>query len=162
MAKTKKKTTENKSNDRVITVNRKAFHDYEIVERYEAGIVLTGTEIKSLRAGRVDLRDAYARSNKGELWLVNAHIGAYDPAGIYNHDPRRARKLLLHRAEIEKLRSTVAEKGLTLIALRIYIKHHIAKVELGLARGKRQYDKRRAMIDKELDMAARRAVHALR
>ena len=102
------------------------------------------------------------RAEKGELWLVNAHIAAYDPASIYNHEPRRARKLLLHREEIRKLTSTVAERGLTIVALRLYLKNHVAKVELGLARGKRQYDKRRAMIDREMDMAARRALRAAR
>ena len=163
MAKTNTKSkTDTKNDNRVIAVNRKAFHDYEIVERHEAGLVLTGTEIKSVRAGRVDLRDAYARPDNGELWLVNAHIAAYDAASIYNHDPRRPRKLLMHRDEIEELIGTVAQKGLTLVALRVYIKKHVAKVELGLARGKRQYDKRRAMIDRELDMAARRAMRAAR
>lgn len=162
MARTKKKKTEAKGNDRVISVNRKAFHDYEILERHEAGLVLTGTEIKSVRAGRVDLRDAYARPDKGELWLVNAHIATYDAASIFNHDPRRPRKLLLHRDQIEGLSAEVAQKGLTLVALRLYIKGHVAKVELGLARGKRQYDKRRAIIERELDMAARRSMRAAR
>ena len=157
-----KKKAETKTNDRVISINRKAFHDYEITERHEAGLVLTGTEIKSVRAGRVDLRDAYARPEGGELWLMNAHIATYDAASIYNHDPRRPRKLLLHRDEIAELTAAVAQKGLTLVALRLYIRNHVAKVELGLARGKRQYDKRRAIIDRELDMAARRAMRAAR
>lgn len=163
MAKTKtKKKTETKSGNRVISVNRRAFHNYEIIERHEAGLVLTGTEIKSVRAGRVDLRDGYARPIDGELWLVNAHIATYDAASIFNHDPRRSRKLLMHRDEIEELTAAVAQKGLTLVALRVYIKRHVAKVELGLGRGKRQYDKRRAIIDRELDMAARRAMRAAR
>ena len=162
MAKTKKKAVASNSNDRTITVNRKAFHDYEILEKFEAGLMLTGTEIKSVRGGRVDLRDAYARSQDGELWLVNAHIAPYDPASRDNHDPRRPRKLLLHREEIAELIAAVAQKGLTVVALRIYIRNHVAKVELGLARGKRQYDKRRSMIERELDMEARRAVRALR
>ena len=157
-----KKKAETKTNDRVISINRKAFHDYEITECHEAGLVLTGTEIKSVRAGRVDLRDAYARPEGGELWLMNAHIATYDAASIYNHDPRRPRKLLLHRDEIAELTAAVAQKGLTLVALRLYIRNHVAKVELGLARGKRQYDKRRAIIDRELDMAARRAMRAAR
>ena len=162
MAKTKKKAVAGNSNDRTITVNRKAFHDYEILEKFEAGLMLTGTEIKSVRGGRVDLRDAYARAQDGELWLVNAHIAPYDPASRDNHDPRRPRKLLLHREEIAELIAAVAQKGLTVVALRIYIRNHVAKVELGLARGKRQYDKRRSMIERELDMEARRAVRALR
>ena len=161
MAKTKKKSTKAAAGgDRSIAVNRRARHDYEILEKFEAGMVLTGTEIKSVRAGKVDLRDAYARYEDGELWLVNTHIAIYDPASIYNHDPRRPRTLLPHRAQIAELRADVAQKGLTVVALRIYIRNHVAKVELGLARGKRQYDKRRAIMDRELDMAARRAVRA--
>lgn len=160
MAKTKKKIAANESGDRTITVNRKAFHDYEIMEKYEAGMVLTGTEIKSVRGGRVELRDAYARPQSGELWLVNAHIAPYDPASAYNHDPRRPRKLLLHRTQIQELNAAVAQRGLTVVGLRIYIRNHVAKIELGLARGKRQYDKRQTMIERELDMDARRAVRA--
>ena len=125
-------------------------------------MALTGTEIKSIRAGRVDLREAYARPQNGELWLLNAHIAQYDAGSIYNHDPRRPRKLLLHREEIRKLSDEVGQKGLTLVALRLYIKNHHAKLELGLARGKRQYDKRRAIRDRELDMAARQAMRAVR
>ena len=147
---------------RVIATNRRAFHDYEILDRYEAGMVLTGTEIKSIRAGKVDLRDAYARPQNGELWLVNAHIAPYDAGSIYNHDPRRPRKLLLHREEIDKLRGIVAEKGVTIVALNIFIKGHVAKVGLGLARGKRQYDKRRALINKDLEREARRALGTVR
>ena len=142
--------------------NRKAFFDYEILERYEAGIALTGTEIKSIRAGKVDLSDGYARSREGEMWLFNTYIAPYDPASQFNHDPRRPRKLLLHRSEILELESAIAEKGLTLVALRVYIKRHVAKVELGLARGKRQYDKRRAIISREMDKEARRALGAVR
>lgn len=163
MARTKKKKAPvDHGNDRTITVNRRAFHDYEILEKYEAGLVLTGSEIKSIRAGRVDLRDAYARPENGELWLVNAHISPYSPASMYNHDPQRPRKLLLHRDQINELAAAVSQKGLTIAALRVYIRNHVAKVELGLARGKRKYDKRRAIIDRELDMAARRAMSAHR
>ena len=158
----KKKTATKKVNERSLAANRRAFFNYEILERYEAGLVLKGTEIKSMRAGRVDLADAYARMVDGELWLVNAHIAPYDPASIYNHDPRRPRKLLLHREQIAKLRSEIAEKGLTLVALRIYIRNHVAKVELGLARGKRQYDKRRTIRDREMDRAAHQAMRAAR
>ncbi len=158
----KNKAPDAKPNNRAIATNRRAFFNYEILDRYEAGLVLTGTEIKSVRAGKVDLRDAYARPQGGELWLVNAYIGPYDPAGVLNHDPRRPRKLLLHRHEITELVSQVAEKRSTIVALRLYIKSHVAKVELALARGKRQYDKRRAIIDKELDPAARRSMRSVR
>lgn len=158
----KKKTASNKTNDRNIAANRKAFHDYEILEKVEAGMALTGTEIKSIRAGRADLRDAYAKPENGEMWLYNAHIDQYDPASIYNHDPRRPRKLLLHKDEIARLSASVAQKGLTIVGLRIYIKNHVAKIELGLARGKREYDKRRAIIDRELDMEARRSMRSAR
>ena len=158
----KKKAAVDNGSDRTVAVNRRAFHDYEILEKYEAGLMLTGTEIKSIRAGKVDLRDAYARPDNGELWLVNAHISPYDPASIYNHDPRRPRKLLLHRSQIYELIAAVSQKGLTVVALRVYIRNHVAKVELGLARGKRQYDKRRAIIERELDMTARRAMSSYR
>ena len=156
----KKGESGTKSNDKPIASNRRAFFNYEILDRYEAGLVLTGTEIKSVRAGKVDIRDAYARPQNGELWLNNSYIAPYDPASVYNHDPRRPRKLLLHRDQIAELASQVAEKRLTVVALRIYIKNHVAKVELALARGKRQYDKRRAIIEKELDLAARRSMRA--
>ena len=154
----KKKAGANRPNSNAIASNRRAFFDYEILDRREAGLVLTGTEIKSVRAGKVDLREAYARPLNGELWLMNAHIAPYDPENIYNHEPMRSRKLLLHKAEISHLASEVAEKRLTIVPLRMYIKNHVAKVELALARGKRQYDKKQAIIDKEMDMAARRAL----
>ncbi len=154
----KKKKDGNKPNSNAIASNRRAFFDYEILDRREAGLVLTGTEIKSVRAGKVDLREAFARPLNGELWLMNAHIATYDPANINNHEPKRSRKLLLHKNEIAQLASEVAEKRLTIVPLRMYIKNHVAKVELALARGKRQYDKRRAIIDKEMDLAARRAL----
>ena len=147
---------------RPVASNRRAHFDYEILERYEAGIALTGTEIKSIRAGKIDLRDAYARASDGEMWLHNAYIAPYDPASLNNHDPRRNRKLLLHRAEILQMASAAAEKGLTTVALRVYIKRHLAKVELGLARGKRQYDKRRTIIDRDMDREARRSIGASR
>ena len=149
-------------NNRQIAVNRKALHDYEILDKVEAGLVLTGTEIKSLRAGKVDLRDAYARVQDGELWLHGAHIAPYDSGSYMNHEPRRPRKLLVHRSEIGDLAAQIAEKGLTLAALRIYLKNHHAKVELGVARGKRQYDKRRAIIDRERERTARQAMKELR
>lgn len=147
---------------RQIAVNRKALHDYEILERMEAGLVLTGTEIKSIRAGKVDLRDAYARPQGGELWLHGVHIAPYDAASYMNHEPKRARKVLLHRSEINELAAQTAQKGLTVVPVRMYFKNHYAKVELGLARGKRQYDKRRALIERERERDARQAVKAWR
>ena len=159
---TKAAKTGSAESNRVAATNRRAFFDYEILERHEAGLVLTGTEIKSVRAGKVDLSDAYARVREGELWLHNTYIAPYDPASQFNHEPRRLRKLLMHRDEIERLGGDVAEKGLTLVALRIYIKRHVAKVELGLARGKRRYDKRQAIINRDMDREARRAVGAAR
>ena len=158
----KRQAVKDKSNNRAIASNRRAFYNFEILDRFEAGMVLTGTEIKSIRAGRVDLADAYARPEAGELWLVNAYIAPYDSASIYNHDPRRSRKLLLHKKEMANLIGSVREKGLTIVALRIYIRNHVAKVELALAKGKRQYDKRQAIMNKELDMAARRSMRAAR
>ena len=145
-----------------VASNRRAFFNFEILERYEAGIQLMGTEIKSIRAGKIDLSDAYARSTNGEMWLNNAYIAPYDPASSYNHDPKRNRKLLLHRAEIQKMAASAAEKGLTIVALRVYIKRHVAKVELGMARGKRQFDKRHAIRDRDMDREARRSVGSLR
>jgi SsrA-binding protein len=145
-------------NNRQVAVNRKALHDYEILDKVEAGLVLTGTEIKSIRAGKVDLRDAYARVQDGELWLHGAHIAPYDSGSYMNHEPKRPRKLLVHRNQISELGAQTAEKGLTLAAIRMYLKNHHAKVELGVARGKRQYDKRRAIMDRERERAARQAM----
>ena len=150
------------SDFRPVASNRKANFDYEILERVEAGLSLTGTEIKSIRAGKIDLRDSYAREVGGEMWLYNTYIAPYDPASLNNHDPKRTRKLLLHRAEILRLTSAAAEQGLTIVALRVYIKRHVAKVELGPARGKRQYDKRRTIMDRDMDREARRAIGAAR
>lgn len=162
MAKRQVSQTKTKSNNRVLASNRQAFYNYEILDRYEAGLVLTGTEIKSLRAGRVDLRDSYARTQNGEMWLVNSYIAPYESASFFNHDPRRSRKLLLHKDEIARLSGAAAEKGLTIVALRIYIKNHVAKVELALAKGKRQYDKRRTVMERDMDREARRAMGTVR
>ena len=145
-------------NNKTITVNRKAYHDYLVLERFEAGLALKGTEIKSIREGRVNIRDAYAKPQDGELWLVNAHIAAYRAGNIFNHDPMRPRKLLLHRDELRELIVGVTQKGLTIVPLSLYIKKHVAKVQVALVRGKRQYDKRRAIMDRELEREARRAV----
>jgi SsrA-binding protein len=128
--------------ERDIAVNRRAFHDYFFDERYEAGLVLTGSEVKSLRDNRANLRDAYARFFGDELFLVGAHISPYGPASQFGHDPVRTRKLLLHRKEIERLRSRIQERGLTLIPLRLYWSKGRAKTELGLGRGKKLHDKR--------------------
>jgi SsrA-binding protein len=151
-------------NSRTITVNRKAYHDYHIQESLEAGIVLKGSEIKSIRAGRVNLHDAYAKPENGELWLYNSHIASYDAASYNTHEPMRPRKLLLRRKEIDNLMGVVKQPGLTLIPLKLYIKRGIAKVELGVARGKKIYDKREAIahrealreIDRELKLKRRR------
>jgi len=128
---------------KVVTDNRKARHDYFVEETYEAGIVLAGTEVKSLRAGKANLRDAYARIENGEMMLYNMHISPYEQGNRFNRDPIRPRKLLLHRAEINRLWSKVREKGLTLIPLKVYFNARgRAKVEIGLAKGKKLYDKR--------------------
>jgi SsrA-binding protein len=134
---------------KTVATNRKARHDYFIEETYEAGLVLTGSEIKSIRAGRVNLRDSFAVVKEGELWLMNAHIAPYDPATYANHEPRRSRKLLMHRREINRIAGKLQEKGFTLVPLRLYLKDNLAKVELGLGRGKKQYDKRAALREKE-------------
>ena len=143
---------------RTIGVNRKARFDYEILDTFEAGIVLTGSEIKSLRQGRLSLREAYAKPEAGELWLVNAHIAHYSSAAARDHDPTRPRKLLLHKEQIRHLSRQVAEKGLTIVPLKLYIKGHRAKVEVGLARGRRQYDKRRVIIERDREREAREAI----
>lgn len=143
---------------RTIAVNRKARFNYEILERTEAGLVLTGSEIKAIRAGRVSLQQAYAKPQGGELWLVDAHIASYSAGSATDQDPTRPRKLLLHKDEIVHLTSQAAEKGLTLVPLRLYIKRHVAKLELGVARGRKQYDKRRVIIDREREREARAAM----
>lgn len=140
---------------KVVAQNRQAAFKYHILERYEAGMVLTGTEVKSLREGRANLRDAYALVRGGELWLVNLHIAPYSSAGYVQHAPLRTRKLLLHKEQILKLTGRVQEKGLTLVPLRLYFKNSRAKCELGLARGKKVYDRRaearRRVIEREVE-----------
>ena len=133
-----------------VALNRKARHNYEITDTFEAGIVLTGTEIKSVRAGKVTLSDAYARVERGEAWLFNAHIAPFDQGNRYNHEPRRDRKLLLHRTEIDSLLGKAAQKGLTVVPLRLYLSDKgRAKVELGLARGKQLHDRRRDIAERQ-------------
>lgn len=143
---------------KTITVNRKAYHDYHIEDSFEAGLVLMGTEIKSIRAGRVNLRDAYARADNGELWLVGAHIAQYSAGNRYNHEPKRPRKLLLHRGEIAELTAAATRKGLTVVPLKMYLKNGIAKVELGVGRGKKAYDKREAIAQRDAQRQMERAL----
>lgn len=144
----------------LITKNRKAFHDYEILDRYEAGIVLMGTEVKALREHRVNLKDSYARVSEGEVWLENCHISPYSHGNMQNHDPLRPRKLLLHKREIDKLAGDTIKSGLTIVPLAIYFKQGKAKVEIGLARGKKLHDKRetarRKAIDREIESELKR------
>lgn len=145
--------------EKVITVNRKAFHDYAIEETIEAGLVLTGTEIKSIRQGRLNLRDAYARLENGEAWLVGMHISPYHQAGRHDqHDPDRTRKLLLHRVEIRRLGQQVNAKGMTLVPLKLLLRRGRAKLELGLARGKKLYDKRASLAEREAQREIERAI----
>ena len=133
-----------------VAVNRKARHNYTITDTFEAGLVLTGTEIKSIRAGKANLSDAYARVEKGEAWLVGAHIAPFEQGNRYNHEPRRDRKLLLHRTEIDQLMGRAAAKGLTVVPLRMYISDKgRAKLELGLAKGKQLYDRRRDLAERQ-------------
>jgi SsrA-binding protein len=141
---------------KIIAKNRKAFHEYEILDKWEAGIVLQGTEVKSLRAGKCNLGDAYAEIRDGEAWLVKVHIGPYDQGNRANHDPFRRRKLLLTRREIRKLRPRLEEKGLTLVPLSMYFKHGLVKVEFGLGRGKQLHDKRHATAKRDSDLRIRR------
>ena len=144
-----------------ITQNRKARHDFFILETYEAGIALQGTEVKSLREGRINLKDSYARVKNGELWLIGTHISPYEQGNINNHDPERSRKLLMHAREIERLRRNIEEKGLTLVPLSLYFKEGRAKVEIGLAKGKHTYDKRedtaKRDAQREMDRARKKA-----
>jgi SsrA-binding protein len=132
-----------------VTVNRQAYHEYFVEDTYEAGIALTGTEIKSIRGGKINLRGAYARIKDGEVWLEGANIAPYEQGTYMNHDPERPRKLLLHRRQIDQLIGRVQAKGLTLVPLKAYLKHNRAKVELGLCRGKKLYDKREAIAERD-------------
>ena len=145
-------------NSKTVTINRKAYHDYHILESMEAGIVLKGTEIKSIREGRVNIRDAYAKPENGELWLFNAHIASYQAGSYFNHDPHRSRKLLLHRQQIDHLAGLVNRKGLTIVPLKLYIKKGIAKLELGVAKGKRVYDKREVIARRDADREIERSL----
>ncbi len=147
---------------KTVATNRKAYHRYHIGDSIEAGIVLTGTEIKSIRAGRVSLGDAYVRPEAGELWLLNAHIARYEASSYLSHEPRRPRKLLLHGKQIDTLTSKVLEKGFTLVPVKLYIKDSIAKVEVALAKGKKLYDKRESIIRRETEREVGRAIKGQR
>ncbi len=147
---------------KIVAANRKAYHNYHLQDSVEAGIALTGTEIKTIRAGRVSLRDAYVRPEADELWLVNAHIARYEPGSYLSHEPTRPRKLLLHRKQIDSLISKVQEKGLTLVPVKLYIKGNIAKVEVALGKGKKLYDKRESIIRHETEREIERVIKSKR
>jgi SsrA-binding protein len=149
---------EDASDVRVIADNRKALHDYHVLETWEAGIALVGTEVKSIREGGVNLRDSYARLDHGELWLLNLHISPYSHTGYAGHEERRQRKLLMHRHELRKLTGQVAEKGRTLVPLRMYLKRGRVKVAIALVKGKQAHDKRETIRRREIDRETRAAV----
>jgi len=149
---------EKKESEKNITVNRKARHEFEILQIFEAGIVLVGTEVKALRQGKANLVDGYAKIERGEVWLVNVNISEYTQGNINNHEPRRDRKLLLSKSEIRKLIGKTKEKGLTLVPLRLYFKNGKVKVELALAKGKKVYDKRHAIAKKDFQREQERRI----
>ncbi len=148
--------------EKTIVQNRRARHDYHILERFEVGISLQGTEVKSIRAGHITLKDSYAEVEGGEMYLVGVHIAPYEQGNIYNHDPERRRKLLMHKREILRLGQTIAEKGFTLVPLRVYFKNGRAKVEIGLCRGKQTVDKRHAIREREQAREVDRAIKDLK
>jgi SsrA-binding protein len=148
--------------ERVVAQNRAASYRYELLEKYEAGLALTGTEVKSLREGRCNLRDAYAEVRRGEVWLEHCHIAPFPAGGPWNHDPLRSRKLLLRRREISKLTGRTQQKGMTLVPLRIYFRNGLAKCELALARGKKIYDRRREKREREAKREASEALSRYR
>src|SRR4026207_2025559 len=154
--------TEREQAQKNIAENRKAFHDYHILETFEAGVALLGTEVKAIREGRVNLRDSYARTDGGEVWMLNVHISPYSHRGYAEHAETRHRKLLLHRHEIRKLIGRTAEKGLTLVPLQMYFKNGRVKVLVGLARGKQAHDKRETIRRREVDRETRTAVKVAR
>ena len=143
--------------EKVISKNRKAWHDYHIEESYEAGIVLTGTEVKSVRGARVNLKDSYGKVENGEIFLYNMHISPYEQGNRFNHEPLRIRKLLMHKIEISRLSGKIKEKGYALIPLKIYLKQGLVKIDLGLARGKKLYDKRRDIAERDSKREMERA-----
>ena len=147
-----------KPKDNALAQNRKARHDYNILETYEAGIALTGTEIKSVRASRLNLKDGFAQVKNGEVWLMNVHISLYDQGNIFNHDPLRNRKLLLHKKEIKHLSEETQKKGITIVPLKVYIKNGFAKVLIGIAQGKHVYDKRETIKRRDQEREIRRTL----
>ena len=151
-------TEKKDASEKLFATNKKAFHDYFILDKLEAGIVLLGTEVKSIREARINLKDSYAMIKQGEAFLVNCHISPYSHGNRQNHDPTRVRKLLLHQKEIRKMIGKTQEKGLTLVPLRVYLRRGKIKVELGVARGKKLHDKREALKQRQLDREARRSV----
>lgn len=154
----KPKDAEAKEATQLIADNRKAFHDYHILETFEAGVALLGTEVKGIREGQANLRDSYARVEKGEVWLFNVHINPYSHRGYVDHDPKRKRRLLLHKYEIRKLIGKTTEKGLTLVPTKLYFKNGKVKVAIALARGKQDHDKRETLRRREIDRETRAAV----
>ena len=146
------------ANNRVLARNRRALWQYDILQRFEAGIELRGSEIKSLRLGRGSIAEAYCRPRNGQLWLVGAHIARYEPSGEANHEPTRDRRLLLHRREIVQLEAAFDQRRLTLVPLQLYLKHGLAKLELGVGRGKRQHEKRQAIAERETNREIQRAL----
>ncbi|MDM8278473.1 MULTISPECIES: SsrA-binding protein SmpB [Ligilactobacillus] len=147
-----------KMKDAPLAQNKKARHDYQILETLEAGLVLTGTEIKSVRERRINLKDGFAQIHNGEAWLMNVHISEYTQGNRFNHDPLRARKLLLHKKEIQKLTGQTSEKGITIVPLKVYLKHGFAKVLLGIAKGKHDYDKRETIKKRDQEREIRRTL----
>jgi SsrA-binding protein len=147
------------SNFKVVATNRKASHEYFLLERIEAGIALQGSEIKSIRAGQISLAEAYIRVDGDQAWLEDAHIAPYEHAGIFNHEPRRPRKLLLHKKQIRQLWNQVRQKGVTIIPLRVYLKEGRAKVEIAVAKGKKLYDKRETLAKRDAEREIERNFH---
>ncbi len=143
---------------KIVATNRKARHEYFLLETYEAGIALKGSEIKSIRAGQISLAQAYVRVDGSEAWLVDCHIAPYEQAGVFNHDPQRPRKLLLHRKEILRLYDQIRQKGVTIVPLRVYLKHGLAKVEIAVAKGKKLYDKRQAIAKRDMQREIERSL----
>lgn len=150
--------TEREKAQRLIADNRKALHDYHVLDTFEAGVALLGTEVKAIREGRINLRDSYARIDNGEVWMMNVHVSPYSHTGYAHHDELRQRKLLLHKHEIQKLTGKVAEKGLTLVPLQMYFKNGRVKVALALVKGKQAHDKRETIRKREVDRETRAAV----